>query len=134
MALGTTLTEEYRIERGRPQTLRDALRWARAGGAVVLVGVYMAPMNIDLTSVWYSEVDLVGMFAHGGEDWQGERLSTFELVVRLLRERKLNFDGFITHRFPLSQYCQAFLTAMDQARSHPIKVVFEYRGQQAGGR
>jgi len=119
---------------GRPQTLRDALRWARSGGAVVLVGVYMAPMNIDLTSVWYSEVDLVGMYAHGGEDWQGERLSTFELVVRLLREGKLNFDGFITHRFPLSQYRQAFLTAMDQARSHPIKVVFDYRGQQAGGR
>jgi 2-desacetyl-2-hydroxyethyl bacteriochlorophyllide A dehydrogenase len=119
---------------GRPQTLRDALRWARTGGAVVLVGVYMAPMHVDLTPVWYWEVDLVGMFAHGSEEWQGERLSTYDLVVRLLREGKLNFDGFITHRFPLSQYRQAFLTAMDQPRSHCLKVVFDHRGQASKGR
>ena len=119
---------------GKPQTLRDALRWARAGGAVVLVGVYMAPMDIDLTPLWYWEVDLLGLFAHGGEDWQGERLSTFDLVVRLLREGKLNFDGFITHRFPLSQYRQAFLTAMDQAGSHTIKVIFDHKGRAPEGR
>jgi len=118
---------------GKPQTLGDALRWARSGGAVVLVGVYMAPMKIDLTPVWYCEVDLVGIFAHGSEEWQGERLSTFELVVRLLREGKLNFDGFITHRFPLSEYRKAFLTAMDQAGSHTIKVIFDHQGQASKG-
>jgi threonine dehydrogenase-like Zn-dependent dehydrogenase len=119
---------------GKPQTLRDALRWARARGAVVLVGVHLAPMHIDLTPVWYFEVDLVGMYAHGGEEWQGERMSTFDLVVRLLREGKLNFDGFITHRFPLSQYRQAFLTAMDQAHSHTFKVIVDHKGQAAQGR
>jgi len=118
---------------GKPQTLRDALRWARAGGTAVLVGVHMAPMHIDLTPVWYWEVDLVGLFAHGSQEWQGERLSTFDLVVRLLREGKLNFDGFITHRFPLSQHRQAFLTAMDQPRSHCLKVVFDHRGQAPKG-
>ncbi|UCH87029.1 MAG: alcohol dehydrogenase catalytic domain-containing protein, partial [Dehalococcoidia bacterium] len=119
---------------GKAQTLRDALRWARAGGAVVLVGVNLAPMQVDLTPVWYSEVELVGMMAHGGEDWEGERVSTFDLVVRLLREGKLNFDGFITHRFPLSEYRKAFLTAMDQAHSHSFKVVFDHKGQAAEGR
>jgi threonine dehydrogenase-like Zn-dependent dehydrogenase len=119
---------------GRPQTLGHALRWARAGGAVVLVGVYLAPMKVDLTPLWSWEIELVGLFAHGGEEWQGERLSTFDLVVRLLREGKLNFDGFITHRFPLSQYRQAFLTAMDQARSHTFKVIFDHQGQAAEGR
>jgi threonine dehydrogenase-like Zn-dependent dehydrogenase len=119
---------------GKPQTLGHALRWARAGGAVMLVGVHLAPMKIDLTPLWSWEIDLVGLFAHGGEDWQGERLSTFDLVVRLLREGKLNFDGFITHRFPLSQYRQAFLTAMDQARSHTFKVIFDHKGQASEGR
>jgi threonine dehydrogenase-like Zn-dependent dehydrogenase len=118
---------------GKPQTLSDALRWVRAGGAVVLVGVHLAPMEIDLTPLWSWEIDLVGLFAHGGEDWEGERISTFDLVVRLLRERKLNFDGFITHRFPLSEYRQAFLTAMDQARSHTFKVVFDHKGQAPEG-
>jgi threonine dehydrogenase-like Zn-dependent dehydrogenase len=118
---------------GKAQTLRDALRWARAGGTVVLVGVNLAPMHVDLTPVWYSEVELVGIMAHGGEEWQGERVSTFDLVVRLLREGKLNFDGFITHRFPLSEYRKAFLTAMDQARSHTFKVIFDHKGQVPEG-
>ena len=118
---------------GKPQTLGHALRWARAGGAVVLVGVHLAPMNIDLTPLWSWEIDLVGLFAHGGEEWQGERLSTFDLVVHLLREGKLNFDGFITHSFPLSEYRQAFLTAMDQARSHTFKVIFDHRGEEPEG-
>jgi 2-desacetyl-2-hydroxyethyl bacteriochlorophyllide A dehydrogenase len=112
---------------GKASTLRDALRWTRAGGAVVLAGVELAPMHIDLTPVWYWEVDLVGILGHGSEEWQGERVSTYDLVVRLLREGKLNFDGFITHRFPLSQHRQAFMTAIDQARSHAIKVVFDHQ-------
>jgi threonine dehydrogenase-like Zn-dependent dehydrogenase len=119
---------------GKPQTLRDALRWARAGGAVALVGVNLAPMRVDLTPVWAWEVDLVGVDSHGGEEWQGERVSTFDLVVRLLREGKLNFDGFITHRFPLSEYRKAFMTAMDQRGSHPFKVIFDHGGQAAEGR
>jgi threonine dehydrogenase-like Zn-dependent dehydrogenase len=112
---------------GKPSTLRDALRWTRAGGAVVLVGVDLAPMHVDLTPVWYWQVDLIGTFAHGGEEWEGERVSTYDLVVRLLREGKLDLDGFITHRFPLSRYRQAFMTAIDHARSHAIKVVFDHQ-------
>lgn len=113
---------------GNARTLSDALRWSRSGGTAVLVGVHLAPMRLDLTPVWYCEVDLVGTYAHGAEDWQGERVPTFELVIRLLREGKLDFDGFITHRFPLSQYREAFTTAMDQKRTRAIKVVFDYGG------
>jgi threonine dehydrogenase-like Zn-dependent dehydrogenase len=118
---------------GKPATLRDALRWTRAGGAVVLVGVHLAPMHIDLTPVWYEEIDLIGMMAHGAEEWEGEHISTFDLVVRLLREGKLNFDGFITHRFPLFRYREAITTAVEQDRTHAIKVIFDYRDQAPEG-
>jgi threonine dehydrogenase-like Zn-dependent dehydrogenase len=111
---------------GRPNTLRDALRWTRAGGCVILLGVYLAPMHIDLTPVWYNEVDLVGVMAYGVEEWEGQRILTFELIIKWLLEGKLNFDGFITHRFPLSSYREALLTALDQPRTHAIKVVFEF--------
>ena len=33
----------------------------------VLVGVFLEPMHIDLTPVWYWEVDLIGVLAHGAE-------------------------------------------------------------------
>lgn len=118
---------------GKPATLRDALRWTRRGGAVVLVGVHLAPMRMDLTPVWFEEIDLIGMMAHGGEDWEGERISTFNLVVRLVREGKLNLDGFVTHRFPLARYRDAITTAVEQDRTHAIKVVFDYRDQASEG-
>lgn len=118
---------------GKPNTLRDALRWTRAGGAVVLVGVHLAPMRIDLTPVWYEEIDLIGMMAHGMEEWEGERITTYDLVVRLLREGKLDFDGFITHRFPLSRYRDAITTAVEPGRTHAIKVIFDHRKQASEG-
>jgi 2-desacetyl-2-hydroxyethyl bacteriochlorophyllide A dehydrogenase len=111
---------------GRPETVRDALRWTRGGGCVIIVGVYLAPMHIDLTPVWYNEVDLLGVMAYGEEEWQGQRILTFELIIKWLQEGKLNFDGIITHRFPLSRYREALLTALEQPRTHAIKVVFEY--------
>jgi 2-desacetyl-2-hydroxyethyl bacteriochlorophyllide A dehydrogenase len=112
---------------GIPSTLKDALRLARARGTVVLVGVYLEPMKIDLTPVWYWEVDLIGVFAHGAEDWQGERVDTFELIARLMREGKMKVDGLISHRFTLPEYRQAIATAIQQPRTHSIKVVFDYR-------
>ncbi len=110
---------------GLPNTLRDALRWARSRGTVVIVGVYLSPMKIDLTPVWYNEVNLVGVMAHGMEEWEGERLSTFDLIVRWIREGKLKMEGFITHRFPLSEYREAILTAIEQPRTSSIKVIFD---------
>jgi len=112
---------------GVPQTLRDALRLTRAGGTVVLIGVYLAPMHIDLTPVWFHEIDLKGVLAHGAEEWDGVRMSTFDVGVRWVLEGKLNFDGFITHRFRLDQYQEALRAAVQQAKSSSIKVVFDFR-------
>jgi len=112
---------------GIPSTLKDALRLARPRGTVVLVGVFLEPMHIDLTPVWFWETDLIGVLGHGAEDWQGERVGTFELIARLMREGKMNTDGFVTHSFPLAEYRQAIATAIQQPRTHSIKVVFDYR-------
>ena len=112
---------------GIPSTLKDALRLARAHGTVVLVGVFLELMKIDFTPVWHRELDLIGVLAHGAEDWQGERVGTFELIARLMREGKIKVDGLITHSFTLPEYRQAVATAVQQARTHSIKVVFDYR-------
>lgn len=114
---------------GTEATLGTALRCARAGGRVVLVGVKLAPMKLDLTPVWYEEVDLRGFHAHGTEEWAGERLSSYERVVRWLQEGKLNLKGMVTHRFPLEAYPQALTlaAARDKQRHWSIKVAFEFK-------
>jgi threonine dehydrogenase-like Zn-dependent dehydrogenase len=109
---------------GSGKTVTGSLRWARAQGAVVLAGARMAPVHADLTPVWHQEVDLVGLYAHGMEEWGGVRQPTYEITSRLLLERRMTVDGLITHRFPMAQWREAARTAMDK-RSGAIKVALE---------
>ena len=109
---------------GSGRTVTDCLRWARAGGAVVLVGARLEPVRVDLTPVWHQEVDLVGLLGHGLETWNGTEQTTYDLTANLLRDGKLTVDGFITHRFPLDQWQDAVRTAVDK-HSGAIKVAFD---------
>jgi len=111
---------------GSEKTLQDSLRWARAGGTVVLAGVSLKPMHVDLTPVWYQEVNLIGLYAHGMEEWNEDRRSTFDITADLLLTKKLPVEGFITHRFPLENWQTAVRTAKDKS-SGAIKVVLDFR-------
>ncbi|MCA9978662.1 MAG: zinc-binding dehydrogenase, partial [Anaerolineales bacterium] len=109
---------------GMPGTLRDALRWTRAGGTVVLIGVYLHQMQIDLTPVWHQEINLLGAIGHDVVTWQGESISTFALAMRWLRDGQVQVERLLTHRFALEDYREAFATAVDKRTHHAIKVAF----------
>ncbi len=110
---------------GSGESLTDSLRLARAGGTVVLVGAKIAPVNVDLTPVWYQEVSLIGTYAHGHEDYEEEQISTFDLVFKLFQQGKLKDKGLITNRFPLERWKDALLSSMDKTTG-VIKVAFEH--------
>ena len=110
---------------GIPATLTNALRWTRARGTVVLVGVNLHRMRVDLTPVWYQEVNLLGAVGHDIVAWQGEEISTFELALRWMQRGLLRTDPLLTHRFPLRAFRQAFATAVDKRQARSIKVAFE---------
>jgi threonine dehydrogenase-like Zn-dependent dehydrogenase len=110
---------------GNEKTLLNALRWARAGGVVVMVGVKLASVKIDLNPIWYQEVDLIGSAFFGMDDWQGERVHTFDIVIEQLQKGVLTCKGLITHRFPFEEYKRAVAAASDKSTGS-IKVVFEY--------
>ncbi len=110
---------------GVTSTLDNALRWSRAGGTVVLVGVNLHRMKLDITPVWYQEVDLIGAVGHDEVSWQGEVLSTFELAMRWMQSGRLATESLLTHRYPLEAYRQAFDAAVDKRNSRSIKVAFD---------
>jgi L-iditol 2-dehydrogenase len=109
---------------GLDKTLQNSLRWARAGGTDLLAGVNLKPMRVDLTPALYQEVSLIGLYAHGMEEWNGREPSTYDLTADLLLERKLLVEGLITHRSPLEDWRTAVRTAKDK-RSGSIKVILE---------
>jgi 2-desacetyl-2-hydroxyethyl bacteriochlorophyllide A dehydrogenase len=114
---------------GSKQTIHDSLRWTRAGGTVVLVGLSPHMMRLDLTPIWYQEIDLVGTLGHGMETWPigtHEHRSTLAIAAELIEQGQLHPEKLITHRFALNNYREALSTATEKSRSRAIKVVFDY--------
>jgi threonine dehydrogenase-like Zn-dependent dehydrogenase len=116
---------------GTAGTIEDSLRWTRAGGAVVIVGIELVPHRLDFSPVWYQEVDLIGSLTHGIDEWQGQRRHTYAWVIDWLRAGTLTADALITHRFRFGQYRDAVAASLNKGSARPIKVVLEY-GPDAG--
>jgi threonine dehydrogenase-like Zn-dependent dehydrogenase len=111
---------------GSAETLTDGLRWARAGGALVMVGISLDRVGIDLNPIWYQEVDLIGSHTFGVENWRGGKVHTFDMVIQMMQEGRFAHEGLITHRFPFEAHRRAISTAVDK-RSGSIKVTFNYK-------
>lgn len=111
---------------GNGQTIKDSLRWARAGGTVVVVGISPKIVKTDLSPVWHQEVTLLGSVVHGAESWDGQSVHGYHLVTQWMRDGSLPTAPLITHRFPLEEYKRAIATAIDK-RTGAIRVVFQMR-------
>jgi threonine dehydrogenase-like Zn-dependent dehydrogenase len=134
-------TEVYKPEIGKPVvmdgapsvlecvgstgTIEDALRLARPGGAATLVGMPSARNLLDLTSLWYKEVNLAGAYAYGVEEYEGERVNSFDLALRIAPEIEL--DTLVGPRFRLREYRDAIAAARAAGRDGYVKVVFDHR-------
>lgn len=111
---------------GNPATLNHSMRWARAGGTVVLVGVHLHRMKLDVTPIWYQEVDLIGAVGHDVIHWHGQQISTFDLAIQWMLDGTFNLNGMLTHCYPLAAYRAAFGMALDKHDGRSVKVAFEF--------
>jgi threonine dehydrogenase-like Zn-dependent dehydrogenase len=110
---------------GSAQSLDDAVRFTRPRGTTVLVGMPGIPKSVDWTAIWYKELQVLGTYAYGFEDFHGERLRTFELALRLIGERRVDVAPLVTHRFPLVQFREAIRTALFTGLHRSVKTVFD---------
>ncbi len=94
-----------------------------------MVGIFLHPMHVDLSPIWYQEVNLIGSTGHGMEYWPlgtSERASTFAIAAELIARNFVFPDKLITHRFPLNEYRSALLTASNKRHYRVMKVLFDY--------
>jgi threonine dehydrogenase-like Zn-dependent dehydrogenase len=114
---------------GTQRTLANALRWTRAGGAIVLVGVDLQLKYLDLSPVWYQEVSVIGSMGHGMENWPigtGQRRSTFAVAADLIEQGLLHPEKLLTHRFALTNFREAIRAVKSKGETRAIKAVFDY--------
>jgi threonine dehydrogenase-like Zn-dependent dehydrogenase len=117
---------------GSPRSLDDALRFTRARGRTVLVGMPAIPKTVDWTTIWFKELSVLGVYAYGVEEFRGQRLRTFELALRLLDNGTVDLRPLVTHRFALTDYKRAIRTALATGPSRSVKTVFDLTHDAAG--
>lgn len=82
---------------GHPSTAREMTALVRSRGAIVNIGVFKAPVAIDLQAVNFKELELIGSRVY-------ERCD-FEEAIRLAA--KLPLASLVTRTFPLSHAADA---------------------------
>lgn len=110
---------------GAARSIDDALRLTRAGGAVVLVGLAVAPRGVDWTPIWLREVAVHGTFCYAREDLDGRSVRSIDVAMDLLASGRVDLRPLITHRFPLVDWRRAMEVALDKRRHRTVKVLLQ---------
>ena len=114
---------------GSPGTLEATLRVIRPHASIVLVGV-ATPGRFEWTPLYFKEAMLLGSSGYGEETFEGKRVHAIEHYLALLAAGRIQPIGVLTHRFPLADYKDAFMTARSRGGAgsdKPVKVAFDFR-------
>ena len=85
---------------GNPAALRDMIANMSHGGKIAMLGIPSEPMSIDWRTVIFSMLTIKGIY--GREMYE----TWYKMTVML--QSGLDIKPVITHRFPYSEYEQAF--------------------------
>ena len=104
---------------GATEAIELSTRLAREGGRIVALGI--AGHGHDLT-LPADRIALRDLSVFGSV---GYTTAVWARMVAVLRERLVDFDPVVTHRFPLEQF-QAAFALMDDRRGILAKIVLEH--------
>ena len=108
---------------GNDTSLQNALRWAKGGGDLVILGINFQPGKIDYTPVWNQELRVTGINCHATE---ADGRTSFAHAVDLLKRPEFGVERIVTHRFAVGDYKQAVKIFFDKKRHQAIKIVLDH--------
>jgi (R,R)-butanediol dehydrogenase/meso-butanediol dehydrogenase/diacetyl reductase len=99
---------------GHPTVTADLMRLVRIRGQIVQVGIFKEPVPLDLRTLNFHEVELVGSRVYTKQD--------FAAAIELAASGKLDLEACISHVLPLSGGAEGFVAA---GSAESLKVLFE---------
>ena len=102
---------------GSGSTIDDAMRFTRARGTVIVVGMPGVPRGIDWTAMWHKELELRGSYAAD--------VDTFDWALSLAIQLDDQLSPLVGARFSLTDYREAIQCALEAGRRGVTKVAFE---------
>ncbi len=107
---------------GSAESLAQCLAMVRPRGRIVLVGM-PAKVHVDLASLWHREVTLVGAYAYGTEEIDGQLRRTFDIAMDVVRAGRLG--RLVSARYPIDRFEEALAHAGAAGRRGATKIVFD---------
>lgn len=107
---------------GLTSTMETAVQIAKPGGAIIVIGMFAKPVELNFRRLMRNEIDLV--FSWSYSTWEG--VPEFDIALDLLARGKLDAESLITHKFPLESISDAFHAALNKGESGALKVLITY--------
>lgn len=105
---------------GHADTLTEAVKVARHGGRILMLGVFEGATPLPAFDFFRKELVLRSSNCYGRERRHGD----FAVASRLIEAYRSDVEPLITHRFKLDQVAEAFATAANK-NTNSIKVQVE---------
>lgn len=102
---------------GMEPTMDQAIRNARKGTDIVVVGVFGEKGKVDLGLVQDRELRLIGTLMYQETDYIG--------ALKLLAEKKIHLDSLISRHFPASEYLEAY-EFIERERDKSMKIMIDF--------
>ena len=110
---------------GSGRSLGDAMKFCKPRGTVVAVGTSQISM-VDTTPLWFSELTLKGAYGRQLETVGREQIHTYDLVIRMMLEGKLDLSGILSRVYNAKDYKKAMKYLLRGRGSGVTKVAFRH--------
>ncbi|EKN63246.1 alcohol dehydrogenase catalytic domain-containing protein [Schinkia azotoformans] len=85
---------------GVAASINSCLNALKKLGRHIQVGIAGKEVTLDYDTILYKQIQLFGSLAHSMKTW--------DRVMQILEQKKINLEPIITHKLPLSQWKEAF--------------------------
>ena len=111
---------------GGVRAMDDALRLARPGGTIVLLGNVSTLNGLDWTPVWLKELTVRGSLCYGAHSHAGSDRDAFAEAASLIASGRAPVRSLVTATFPITEYRRALDAAADKGSAKSVKVAFRF--------
>lgn len=106
--------------------VEDAMRFARAGAVLTLLGNASTLPGLDWTPLWLKELTFRGTLAYGHHGHGGASLSAFTEAAQLMATGRADVARLVTHEYPIARYREALSAARAKGADASVKVAFRF--------
>jgi threonine dehydrogenase-like Zn-dependent dehydrogenase len=108
---------------GNTSSLSNSLRLVKPKGTVILIG-YPSYMEIDWTPIMAKEINITASNIFSYVTIKSEKIRTLQVALDLMSSKQVNVKDFITHKFSIDNYKEAFNVASNKSKNNSIKTIF----------